>query len=201
MNHAADPALVSWGTLLVLGAFHGVNPGMGWLFAVALGMQENRASAVWRALVPLGLGHAGARITDLQAQILERNPDRRRAMLAGVLEEITDHPTQQARVPLDRGRLAIELDPVVARALFGGEREHIDRFHREGFLGVQPAGQQDLVDQGVELGDVLQELGAMLDAALDIVAPGSRVREDLQQFQQMGLFKRPLNLPVEIGHG
>jgi len=43
-----------------------------------------------------------------------------------------------------------------------------------------------------------QEMGSMLDAALDIVTPGSRVREDLQQFQQMGLFKRPLDLPVEI---
>ena len=43
-----------------------------------------------------------------------------------------------------------------------------------------------------------QEMGSMLDAALDIVTPGSRVREELQQFQQMGLFKRPLNLPVEI---
>jgi cytochrome P450 enzyme len=43
-----------------------------------------------------------------------------------------------------------------------------------------------------------QEMGAMLDAALDIVTPGSRVREDLMQFQPMGLFKRPLNLPVEI---
>jgi cytochrome P450 len=43
-----------------------------------------------------------------------------------------------------------------------------------------------------------QELGAMLDAALDIVTPGSRVREDLQQVQSMGLFQRPLNLPVEI---
>src|SRR5262245_31640566 len=43
-----------------------------------------------------------------------------------------------------------------------------------------------------------QEMGSMLDAALDIVTPGSRVREELQQFQQMGLFRRPLNLPVEI---
>ena len=43
-----------------------------------------------------------------------------------------------------------------------------------------------------------QEMGTMLDAALDIVTPGSRVREDLQQFQAMGLFQRPLNLPVEI---
>jgi hypothetical protein len=50
----------SWGMLLFLGAFHGINPAMGWLFAVALGMQENRAAAVWRALVPIGIGHACA---------------------------------------------------------------------------------------------------------------------------------------------
>jgi hypothetical protein len=45
-------------TLVALGAFHGINPGMGWLFAVALGMQERRRGAVLRALVPLGAGHA-----------------------------------------------------------------------------------------------------------------------------------------------
>src|SRR5262245_42322327 len=44
-------------TILLLGAFHGINPGMGWLFAVALGMQERRPGAVWRALIPLTLGH------------------------------------------------------------------------------------------------------------------------------------------------
>ena len=43
--------------LLLLGAFHGVNPGMGWLFAVALGMQEQRRTAVWRAMLPLAVGH------------------------------------------------------------------------------------------------------------------------------------------------
>src|SRR5262245_55206474 len=48
----------SWMMLMALGAFHGINPGMGWLFAVALGMQERRRSAVLRALMPLGLGHA-----------------------------------------------------------------------------------------------------------------------------------------------
>jgi hypothetical protein len=48
----------SWVMLLALGAFHGINPGMGWLFAVALGMQERRRGAVLRALVPLGAGHA-----------------------------------------------------------------------------------------------------------------------------------------------
>jgi hypothetical protein len=49
--------LWSWVALAGLGAFHGLNPGMGWLFAVALGMQEGHRRAVWRALVPLGLGH------------------------------------------------------------------------------------------------------------------------------------------------
>lgn len=48
----------SWAMLIGLGAFHGINPGMGWLFAVALGMQERRRGAVFRALVPLGAGHA-----------------------------------------------------------------------------------------------------------------------------------------------
>lgn len=48
----------SWAMLVALGAFHGINPGMGWLFAVALGMQERRRHAVIRALLPLGVGHA-----------------------------------------------------------------------------------------------------------------------------------------------
>lgn len=48
----------TWLALVGLGAGHGLNPGMGWLFAVALGMQEGRTLAVWRALPPLALGHA-----------------------------------------------------------------------------------------------------------------------------------------------
>lgn len=50
----ALPALA----LLGLGALHGVNPGMGWLFAVGLGIQRRSEAAVWRALPPLALGHA-----------------------------------------------------------------------------------------------------------------------------------------------
>ena len=46
------------GALLSLGALHGLNPGMGWLFAVALGAQRGDRRAVWRALGPLALGHA-----------------------------------------------------------------------------------------------------------------------------------------------
>ena len=29
-----------WEAMVLLGAYHGINPGMGWLFAVALGMQH-----------------------------------------------------------------------------------------------------------------------------------------------------------------
>ena len=43
-----------------------------------------------------------------------------------------------------------------------------------------------------------QELGCMLDAVLEIVTPGSKLRDDLAEFVPMGIFKRPLNLPVEI---
>jgi hypothetical protein len=45
-------------TMVFLGACHGLNPGMGWLFAVALGMQQGRALGVWRALPPIAVGHA-----------------------------------------------------------------------------------------------------------------------------------------------
>jgi hypothetical protein len=48
---------MEWSAMLFLGAFHGINPGMGWLFAVALGMQQGSARGVWRALPPLALGH------------------------------------------------------------------------------------------------------------------------------------------------
>jgi hypothetical protein len=46
-----------WLWLFLLGAYHGINPGMGWLFAVALGLQERSARAVLRAVIPLTLGH------------------------------------------------------------------------------------------------------------------------------------------------
>ena len=47
-----------WLAVLGLGMFHGINPAMGWLFAVALGLQEQRRAVVLRALPPMVLGHA-----------------------------------------------------------------------------------------------------------------------------------------------
>ena len=47
-----------WLSLLVLGAAHGINPAMGWLFAVGRGLQRRDRREVWRALGPLAAGHA-----------------------------------------------------------------------------------------------------------------------------------------------
>jgi hypothetical protein len=57
MTHTEMGSTALW-LMLLLGAYHGINPGMGWLFAVALGMQEQKGSAVARALVPIAVGHA-----------------------------------------------------------------------------------------------------------------------------------------------
>src|SRR5262245_54586519 len=46
-----------WLALVGLGAFHGVNPAMGWLFAVALGLQRQAMRAVAWSLLPIALGH------------------------------------------------------------------------------------------------------------------------------------------------
>ena len=47
-------------SIAALGAFHGLNPAMGWLFAVALGLQQGSRRAVFQALPPIALGHAAA---------------------------------------------------------------------------------------------------------------------------------------------
>jgi hypothetical protein len=57
MMHSGIGSSALW-LMLLLGAWHGINPGMGWLFAVALGMQEHKGSAVARSLIPIALGHA-----------------------------------------------------------------------------------------------------------------------------------------------
>lgn len=49
-----------WLMLALLGAYHGLNPAMGWLFAVAVGLQERRRSAVIRSIGPIAIGHAAS---------------------------------------------------------------------------------------------------------------------------------------------
>jgi hypothetical protein len=49
-----------WLALAGLGAFHGLNPAMGWLFAVALGLHRQSRSVVYVSLLPIAAGHAAS---------------------------------------------------------------------------------------------------------------------------------------------
>jgi hypothetical protein len=50
--------MAAWLALAGLGAFHGINPAMGWLFAVALGLHRRSRAVVLISLIPIALGHA-----------------------------------------------------------------------------------------------------------------------------------------------
>jgi hypothetical protein len=58
-----------WLSLAGLGAFHGANPAMGWLFAVALGFHRQSARTVWLSLVPIAVGHAASIATVLAVMV------------------------------------------------------------------------------------------------------------------------------------
>src|SRR4029434_496639 len=47
-----------WLALAGLGLFHGINPAMGWLFAVALGLHRHSQNVVLLSLIPIAIGHA-----------------------------------------------------------------------------------------------------------------------------------------------
>ncbi len=67
--HAMTHENWPWLALILLGAYHGLNPAMGWLFAVSLGLQEGRREAVLKAFWPIALGHAAA-VTLVVAAVL-----------------------------------------------------------------------------------------------------------------------------------
>jgi hypothetical protein len=70
-----------WLALAALGAFHGLNPAMGWLFAVALGLQRRSRAAVLGSLLPIAVGHA------LSVALV--------VVAVGVLRAFVDFPTLQ----------------------------------------------------------------------------------------------------------
>ena len=49
-----------WLSLAGFGIYHGLNPAMGWLFALARGLQQETTRAIWLALIPIALGHAAS---------------------------------------------------------------------------------------------------------------------------------------------
>ena len=46
-----------WLAVVGLGIYHGINPAMGWLFAVALGLHRGSRSVVVQSLIPIAIGH------------------------------------------------------------------------------------------------------------------------------------------------
>jgi hypothetical protein len=61
-SECAHAGMTGWdvGALLALGAFHGLNPAMGWLFAAAIGLQARSRRLLAGALVPIAVGHAAS---------------------------------------------------------------------------------------------------------------------------------------------
>jgi len=57
---ASPESLGVWLTLAGFGAYHGLNPAMGWLFALALGLQQKNTRAIWLSLLPIAVGHAAS---------------------------------------------------------------------------------------------------------------------------------------------
>jgi hypothetical protein len=49
-----------WLALAGLGVFHGLNPAMGWLFAVALGMHRKNRRVCFVSILPIAAGHAAS---------------------------------------------------------------------------------------------------------------------------------------------
>ena len=85
--------------------------------------------------------------------------DRRLAVTLRIFEEVADHPAQQRRVAAHRHGLAFEAAIRVVRAFLCRERDEVDRLIDVELVGgLEPAGEQNLVDQLVELGDVALEL-------------------------------------------
>jgi hypothetical protein len=95
-----------WVPLILLGAYHGLNPGMGWLFALARGLQEKTRTAVLWALVPIALGHGIAiAVTLFALQFVERIVpfSYLRLLIAGLLFALAIRRLLRARHPTGAG--------------------------------------------------------------------------------------------------
>lgn len=74
----------AWLAVVLLGAFHGLNPGMGWLFAVSFGLQEQDRAALLRALPPIAVGHELA-VAPVAVAVAVFSSAVTRAVVVGVL--------------------------------------------------------------------------------------------------------------------
>ena len=124
-------ALGASSTLFLLGAYHGINPGMGWLFAVARGMQEHRARAVL-----VGETLAQVHRTDARGQRRHLGEDRRAEALQAAVE--VGPCCHAGRLPTAAGvRQAAGMSEPVSVGLIGAGwygKSDLWRLVRTGFL-------------------------------------------------------------------
>jgi len=95
-----------WGVFILLGAYHGMNPGMGWLFALSLGLQQRSRRAVLWALVPISLGHAIAIALTLAVVGLVRSEiphEMLKSLVAGILVARGQYRVFRSRHPRGAG--------------------------------------------------------------------------------------------------
>ncbi len=99
-----------WLAVVLSGAYHGLNPGMGWPLAVSSALMEQRQSALWRALAALASGHFVAMLGvllpfALMAALIEYQREIRIGaalivIVMGIYIAITRrHPRMLSRIP------------------------------------------------------------------------------------------------------
>ena len=95
-----------WVIIALLGAYHGLNPGMGWLFALSLGLQEKSRRVILWSLMPIALGHTGAiSLTILALRIAQEaiSPRTIKIAVAAVLFFMGSYRLFRARHPRGGG--------------------------------------------------------------------------------------------------
>ncbi|MEU5964000.1 hypothetical protein ABZ777_22595 [Micromonospora parva] len=161
-------------TLAALGAFHGLNPAMGWLFAVARGLQERSRMALLRALPPIAAGHLAsvAIVAALVAATRSVTASNALAVLGGVLlvafglwRLLSERHFRWAGMRLSAGQLAgwsflmssahgagLMLLPVlVAEPAPGGHSGHLAAAPVGALSGLAAAGVHTVAMLGVAL--------------------------------------------------
>ncbi|MEU5873149.1 hypothetical protein AB0A73_16555 [Glycomyces sp. NPDC047369] len=166
--------LTALATLAALGAFHGLNPAMGWLFAVARGLQERSRMALLRALPPIAAGHLAsvAIVAALVAATRSVTASSALAVLGGVLlvafglwRLLSERHFRWAGMRLSAGQLAgwsflmssahgagLMLVPVlVAEPVPGGHSGHLVAAPVGALSGLAAAGVHTVAMLGVAL--------------------------------------------------
>lgn len=116
-----------WLAVAALGFFHGANPAMGWLFAVALGLQRQSRRFVLLSWLPIALGHAAAVAVVLSGMLvlglmLDLAPLRRIAaaiLLGWALWQLIRGHRQRLRVGMQTGLLGLALWSFLMSAAHG----------------------------------------------------------------------------------